>query len=208
MSAQCDKKCQKVPEKVDYCFQDTLLFPGQCAQFIQGQNYFYLNGKKAPFKISFLFPVDTKYLLSLANNKQLKLSTADVLFIQQALQVWKVEEKKLGYTEYESGLGIKILKEGDGALPVPGKIVVVHYTGTLEDGTKFDSSIERGEPFRFPLGQGYVIRGWDEGIAKLKVGTKAMLRIPPHIGYGNRPVGPIPANSTLYFEVELLQIED
>jgi len=205
--AQC-KGCQTPTEKIDYCYHDTVLFAGKCAQFVQNQPYFYYNGKKTPIKINLTQPADTRYLLGLVADKKLALTASDILFIQQALAVWKIEEKKIGYTEYESGLGIKILKEGDGEFPTVGKNVYVHYVGTLEDGTKFDSSVDRGEPFSFPIGKGYVIKGWDEGIGKLRVGSKAMLRIPPQIGYGNRPVGSIPANSTLYFEVELIKIEE
>lgn len=82
----------------------------------------------------------------------------------------------------------------------------VHYTGTLADGTKFDSSLDRGQPFSFPLGEGKVIKGWDEGLSTMRVGGKRQLVIPPDLGYGQRKSGPIPPNSTLYFEVELLKI--
>lgn len=106
-----------------------------------------------------------------------------------------------------SGLQYVILEEGTGETPKPGSVVSVHYTGTLEDGTQFDSSIGR-EPIRFPLGQGHVIPGWDEGIALLKVGSKARFIIPPELAYGERGAGDvIPPNATLIFEVELLSIE-
>jgi FKBP-type peptidyl-prolyl cis-trans isomerase len=104
-----------------------------------------------------------------------------------------------------SGLKIEILKEGTGPKPQPGQTVSVHYTGTLPDGKKFDSSRDRGEPISFPLGQGRVIRGWDEGIAQLKIGSRAKLTIPPQLGYGARGAGGvIPPNATLIFDVELL----
>ncbi len=109
-------------------------------------------------------------------------------------------------TTLESGLQIQIHKAGEGEHPSKGDMVAVHYTGTLTDGTKFDSSHDRNEPITFPLGVGKVIKGWDEGIALLKPGGKATLVIPPHLGYGARAVGPIPANSTLVFEVELLSV--
>ncbi len=106
-----------------------------------------------------------------------------------------------------SGLPIEELVAGTGASPSPGQTVVVHYTGWLLDGTKFDSSVDRGRPFEFPIGQGRVIRGWDEGVAKMKVGGKAKLTIPPHMAYGERGFpGAIPPNSTLVFEVELLDL--
>jgi FKBP-type peptidyl-prolyl cis-trans isomerase FkpA len=107
-------------------------------------------------------------------------------------------------------LGVSELKvekyhEGTGAQAMKGQTVKVHYTGTLENGTKFDSSRDRGEPIEFPLGAGHVISGWDEGIAQLKVGDKAKLTIPPSMGYGARGAPPvIPANATLIFDVELV----
>jgi FKBP-type peptidyl-prolyl cis-trans isomerase len=95
---------------------------------------------------------------------------------------------------------------GSGAQPQAGERVKVHYTGTLLDGTKFDSSVDRGEPFEFTLGQGQVIQGWDEGIALMKEGGKARLVIPSAIGYGSRDMGQIPPYSTLVFEVELIEV--
>ncbi len=112
-------------------------------------------------------------------------------------------------TWFESGLGIEFLSEGDGVTPQEGDIVSVHYEGFLigaEDST-FDSSYERDEPIEFPIGMGYVIKGWDEGIAKLSVGQKARLYIPYYLGYMDRPAGEIPAFSNLIFNVELLDIK-
>ena len=106
-----------------------------------------------------------------------------------------------------SGLSYEILTEGNGAQPQAGQKVVVHYTGWLTDGTKFDSSVDRGQPFSFLLGKGQVIQGWDEGVALMKVGDKRKLTLPPQIAYGAAGVGPIPGNATLVFEVELLGIE-
>ena len=95
--------------------------------------------------------------------------------------------------------------EGAGAQAQKGQMVKVHYTGTLENGTQFDSSRGRGQPIEFQLGVGQVIAGWDEGIAQLKVGDKAKLTIPPHLGYGARGAGgSIPPNATLIFDVELV----
>lgn len=89
---------------------------------------------------------------------------------------------------------------------MPGNTVKVHYTGWLTDGTKFDSSADHGEPFEFRLGAGNVIKGWDEGIAGMRVGGRRQLRIPPALAYGPRAVGPIPANATLIFDVELVEV--
>lgn len=106
-----------------------------------------------------------------------------------------------------SGLKYIEIKEGDGATPQRGQTVVVHYTGTLEDGTKFDSSRDRNSPFSFKLGVGQVIKGWDEGLSTMKVGGRRQLIIPSELGYGARGAGGvIPPNATLIFDVELLRI--
>ncbi len=102
-------------------------------------------------------------------------------------------------------LKIEDLQQGTGAEAKPGQTVSVHYTGTLTNGTKFDSSKDRGKLFEFPLGAGRVIKGWDQGVAGMKVGGVRRLTIPPHLGYGARGAGggAIPPNATLIFEVEL-----
>lgn len=107
-----------------------------------------------------------------------------------------------------SQLIIEDLTTGQGDEATVGKIVIVHYTGWLTDGTKFDSSKDRNDPFDFPLGAGHVIRGWDEGVAGMKVGGTRKLTIPPEMGYGSRGAGGvIPPNATLVFEVELLAVK-
>jgi len=118
--------------------------------------------------------------------------------------------KKLteGATFTESGLAYFMIKEGEGEQATAGKTVSVHYTGKLIDGTKFDSSHDRNAPIEFPLGEGRVIPGWDEGIALLKVGGKATFIIPPHLAYGEKGAGGlIPPNATLIFEVELMEVK-
>jgi FKBP-type peptidyl-prolyl cis-trans isomerase FkpA len=107
-----------------------------------------------------------------------------------------------------SELIIEDLTLGNGDEATRGKTVVVHYTGWLTDGTKFDSSKDRNDPFDFPLGAGHVIRGWDQGVAGMKVGGTRKLTIPPEMGYGSRGAGGvIPPNATLVFEVELLAVK-
>ena len=104
-----------------------------------------------------------------------------------------------------SGLQYEDTLVGEGAEATPGQDVTVHYTGWLTDGQKFDSSKDRNDPFVFPLGQGMVIKGWDQGVVGMKVGGKRKLTIPPELGYGARGAGGvIPPNATLVFEVELL----
>jgi peptidylprolyl isomerase len=103
------------------------------------------------------------------------------------------------------GVKIEVLKEGAGPFPKIGQTVTVHYTGRLMSGRQFDSSRERNQPFSFQLGAGKVIRGWDEGVAMLKVGSRALLTIPPHMAYGPQGMPPvIPPNATLVFDIELL----
>ncbi len=116
------------------------------------------------------------------------------------------DEEKVITTD--SGLKYVELKEGTGATPQAGQTVVVHYTGWLTNGNKFDSSVDRNKPFNFTLGRGQVIKGWDEGLSTMKVGGKRKLIIPPELGYGAAGAGGvIPPNATLLFEVELLDVK-
>jgi FKBP-type peptidyl-prolyl cis-trans isomerase len=110
-------------------------------------------------------------------------------------------------TQDTQGLQIEDIEVGSGQEAQVGSTVSVHYTGTLTDGTKFDSSLDRGEPFSFTIGSGQVISGWELGVKGMKVGGKRKLTIPPELGYKDREVGSIPANSTLLFEIELLSVE-
>jgi peptidylprolyl isomerase len=106
-----------------------------------------------------------------------------------------------------SGLQYEDVKVGAGPSPEKGKKVTVHYTGTLTNGSKFDSSRDRGQPFSFTIGVGQVIKGWDEGVMSMKVGGQRKLKIPANLAYGNRAVGGvIPANSELLFDVELISV--
>lgn len=118
-------------------------------------------------------------------------------------------------TEIVPGLSMRVLEEGGGPTAEPGQTAVVHYTGWLYDtrapdhrGQKFDSSVDRGQPFQFMLGAGQVIRGWDEGVRGMQVGEVRELTIAPELAYGDRDMGPIPPGSTLVFEVELLDVKD
>lgn len=117
-------------------------------------------------------------------------------------------DEMAGAEEVTTSSGLKYidLEEGTGETPKTGQMVVVHYTGTLEDGTKFDSSRDRNRPFSFKIGVGQVIKGWDEGVGTMKVGGKRQLIIPSELGYGARGAGGvIPPHATLIFDVELLE---
>lgn len=196
------------------------LFPGKCAQFALDQDHFYFQSKagKAPVKIMLGDQLDRSLVLGLVEKKTIK-KAVDALFLVDAIDAWTTErvalkEKKYAETKYsaaeleafefemqESGLGIHVLEKGSGPLPEKGKPVAVHYRGYLLNGKIFDESYKRGSAFSFPLGMGRVIKGWDEGIAKLPTGSHALLKVPADLGYGARGSGPIPPNSTLIFDV-------
>lgn len=110
-------------------------------------------------------------------------------------------------TAAPTDLKVEDIKQGSGPAVKNGDTVIIHYKGTLQDGTKFDSSYDRGEPFETQIGVGQVIKGWDEGVVGMKVGGKRKLIIPPSMGYGDQDMGSIPPNSTLIFEVELVEIK-
>jgi peptidylprolyl isomerase len=115
-----------------------------------------------------------------------------------------IKEKYPNAIRTQSGLMYIVLKEGNGATPTRGALVEAHYTGRLLDGTKFDSSVDRGQAFMFVVGRGEVIKGWDEAFLAMKKGEKRMLIIPPGLAYGEKGMEAIPPNATLIFEVELI----
>lgn len=140
------------------------------------------------------------------------LALSTVLCVTSATAESKTDEKKSTQPSSKetkvTELKIDDQKVGDGAEAKSGQTVSVHYTGTLTDGTKFDSSKDRGQPFKFKLGAGHVIKGWDLGVAGMKIGGVRTLTIPAELGYGSRGAGAvIPPNATLIFEVELLGVE-
>lgn len=138
------------------------------------------------------------------NKKVLVIAIILIIVIGGA---WIVFKEPASSTNEIQGMKIDVIKEGTGVACKNGDKVSVHYTGTLENGTKFDSSVDRGTPFSFTIGIGEVIKGWDLGVAGMKVGEKRKLTIPSELGYGERGAGDmIPPNSTLIFDVELLGI--
>ncbi len=132
---------------------------------------------------------------------------AELIKAEKALLQEYLTDNNISIAPTESGLYYIETVNGTGNTPVVGQEVEVHYIGTLINGEKFDSSYDRGQPFKFTLGIGQVIKGWDEGISYMKVGTKAKLIIPSDLGYGANGVGNIPPYSTLIFTVELMGIE-
>jgi FKBP-type peptidyl-prolyl cis-trans isomerase len=132
-------------------------------------------------------------------------STQEDAAVEAARTLGTPSENEIVTTE--SGLRYIDISVGEGEAAKAGDTAVVHYTGWLVNGTKFDSSVDRGEPFSFPLGAGRVIRGWDEGVDGMMVGGVRKLIVSPELGYGSRSIGPIPPDSTLIFEVQLLEIQ-
>ncbi|MFZ5940922.1 MAG: FKBP-type peptidyl-prolyl cis-trans isomerase [Bacteroidota bacterium] len=125
--------------------------------------------------------------------------------LREGIEFLAKNKEREGVITTGSGLQYEVITKGEGPMPADTSIVTVHYTGTLIDGTEFDSSVKRGEPATFPLNR--VIRGWTEGLQLMPVGSKYKFYIPSSLGYGNRNAGEIPANSVLIFEVELLSID-
>ena len=146
-------------------------------------------------------------ILLTSDNKDEELYQDEIIF-KDNIKENSIEENNQSNKE-KMELKIEVLQEGDGeTVTKKGDTISVHYTGTLEDGTKFDSSIDRGEPFSFIIGAGQVIQGWEQGTLDMKVGEKRKLTIPAELGYGSRGAGAtIPPNATIIFDIELMDIQ-
>lgn len=139
--------------------------------------------------------------------KSVKVSGGQETPTPSPTQTVQATQEPMNNSTPSASLKIEDVKVGTGVEAVPGKRVTVTYVGTLTDGTKFDSSFDHGQPFAFNLGAGEVIKGWDEGVAGMKVGGKRKLTIPPSLGYGSANIPGIPPNSTLLFDIELVRVE-
>ncbi len=189
---------------------------GQSVKFVLGEDAFIrgtddgIVGMKPNGKRMIVIPSELAYgeqgVGPVPPNSDLKV-IIELLDVKDPVmaEMWDVDKSKVETSE--SGLMYVIIKEGEGDFATDGNVVTVHYSGFLEDGTKFDSSVERDESFSFVIGNKEVIPGWDEGIRFLKKGGKARFVIPPSLGYGDISAGKIPPNSTLIFDVELLDIK-
>ena len=189
---------------------------GQAVKFVLGEGAFIrgsddgIIGMKPNGKRMIVIPSELAYgkqgVGPVPPNSDLKV-LIELLEVKDPVvaEMWDVDKSKIKTSE--SGLKYVIIEEGEGNVVTDGNVVTVHYSGFLEDGTKFDSSVERDEPFSFVVGNKQVIAGWDEGIRLLKKGGKARFVIPPSLGYGDITAGKIPPNSTLLFDVELLDVK-
>ena len=140
--------------------------------------------------------------------KSISISILIFVFIMLTMSCVKQKSEDTREVHMENGLWYEVVNEGTGVGATTGNTVVVHYIGTFQDGSKFDSSVDRGQPFEFRLGAGMVIRGWDIGVEGMQVGEKRILHIPADLAYGERGAGGvIPPNTDLIFEVELLGIK-
>ncbi len=189
---------------------------GQVVKFVLGEDAFIrgtdegIVGMKPNGKRMIVIPSELAYgekgVGPIPPNSDLKV-LIELLEVKDHIvaELWDVDQTKLNTTE--SGLMYFIVDQGEGDFAADGNVVTVHYSGFLKDGTKFDSSVERDEPFTFVIGNKQVIAGWDEGIRLLKKGGKVRFVIPPSLGYGDITAGKIPPNSTLIFDVELLDVK-
>jgi FKBP-type peptidyl-prolyl cis-trans isomerase len=160
-------------------------------------------GKDSPFPVDQVGPKMDEFMQKKQTAYMAKLK--DKNMADNLAYFTKLKETNKNLVELPSGLRYETIKEGDGPTPKPTDTVKVHYTGTLIDGTVFDSSVQRGEPIEFPLDG--VIPGWTEGLQKVKKGGKIKLYVPPHLGYGDNGNGSIPPGATLIFDVELLDVK-
>jgi len=189
---------------------------GQAVKFVLGEDAFIrgtdegIVGMKPNGKRIIVIPSELAYgekgVGPIPPNSDLKV-LIELLEVKDHIvaELWDVDQTKLNTTE--SGLMYFIVDQGEGDFAADGNVVTVHYSGFLKDGTKFDSSVERDEPFTFVIGNKQVIAGWDEGIRLLKKGGKARFVILPSLGYGDNTAGKIPPGSTLIFDVELLDVK-
>ncbi len=224
LQAQCDGCKQVTAEVIDYCYQEAD-FSNRCVQFTEdAATFYYLDYNRAQGNVmklalpAELAKPDNTYLNSLDPDKKLNLSAVDLSLMEHAIARWREMEALRkwdraimddGMQQRPSGLAYKPIIVGKGKLPVRGKKVNVHYTGYLESGEKFESSLDRRQTLQFALGLGQVIKGWDEGLSIMTVGSRYLLRIPPALGYGAAGAGEgdIPPNATLYFDIQLISAE-
>lgn len=204
-------ECKINGKSPDYVYQNDAV-QGSCVMFFDKEKQFYLCRDCTPKnQVPLTYPqsLDAKTYIDWLNvNKKSKITAVEAIFIQEGLKQWQKAQKMIGFQVTASGLGYKIIQQGNGKKPEKGKNVKVHYKGSLEDGTVFDSSYDRGQPFEFTLGMGRVIKGWDEGIPLFNVGGKGILKIPAELGYGSAGAGNIiPPNATLIFEVEIISAD-
>jgi FKBP-type peptidyl-prolyl cis-trans isomerase len=175
--------------------------PAEVASLIKGLSA-AAAGKDSPFEIEKIGPMMDEFMQKKQTAYMTKVKTKALA--ESTAYFTKLKENK-AIVELPSGLRYEIVKAGEGAAPKASDTVKVHYTGTLVNGTVFDSSVQRGEPIEFPLDG--VIPGWTEGLQKISKGGKIKLYIPPHLAYGDEAKGQIPPSSTLVFDVELLDIK-
>jgi FKBP-type peptidyl-prolyl cis-trans isomerase len=220
---QCEGCKQVLGESIDFCYVEAAI-PNRCAQFVQDGTFFYYqdNNRKKGTQMHLPLPkgseaATTAYLLGLDPDKKLKLTAADLLLIAhgieqwrqlEAIRKWQLPMVNSGLNLLQSGLAYKPLLIGNGKIPEKGKRLTLHFTGYLESGKIFESSLDKKQSFQFTLGKGEVIKGWDEGFAIMTVGSRYLLRIPPALAYGAAGAGAaIPPNATLYFDVQLISAE-
>lgn len=206
-SADSTKKLQLIADS--YSMNKPMKFVLGTESFIKGSEEGIV-GMKSGGKRTIIIPSNCAYgpqgMGPVPPNTNIKV-VVELVSSKEAIvaKMWDVDSTLLKTTA--SGLKYAIIKQGEGPLIAKEKQVTVHYTGYLIDGTRFDSSVERDEPFTFVAGVGQVIPGWDEGIQLLQKGSKARLIIPSNLGYGEHDLGKIPANSTLVFDVEVLDVK-